>query len=318
MRLKDIYRIIISEGIKHDPRGIKKVAKELLEKRKEYNKLSSKEKKYFDLDRLFNPYADSRIVYGDGNRQVRRTLVGIDINVGEILLADRLNFKNKKIDLCISHHPEGKAWANFYEVMDLQTDIFSAIGISTNVADGLLKEKKLEVARKVHAANHTQTVDAARLLDMPLLCMHTPSDNQVTFYLKNLFSMKKPKKVKNVIDILDSILEYQIAKKNNAGPRIILGDINKKAGKIIVEMTGGTEGPKKILDYYSSAGVGTIVCMHLSEEHFKQAKEKNLNIIVAGHIASDNIGMNLLLDAINRKAKLDVISCSGFTRIKRS
>jgi len=317
MTLKQIYNIIIEEGIRRDPRGKSRILLQLNKKRREYKRLSPKEKRYFDLDSLFNPYADTRIIYGDGNREIKRVLVGIDINVGEILLADSLTSKGKKIDLCISHHPEGKAWANFYEVMDLQSDIFSSFGIATNVATGLLKERKLEVARKVHAANHTQTADAARLLDIPLLCMHTVSDNQVTFYLNNLIKKNNPQKVSQIIDILEDIPEYQIAKRNNAGPQLILGSKNNKPGKIIVEMTGGTEGPKRIIDYYTNVGIGTIVCMHLSEEHFKVAKDKNLNIIVAGHIASDNIGMNLLLDVINKKADIEVVCCSGFTRIKR-
>jgi putative NIF3 family GTP cyclohydrolase 1 type 2 len=57
--------------------------------------------------------------------------------------------------------------------------------------------------------------------------------------------------------------------------------------------------------------------MHLSEEHFKKVKEKHINVVVAGHIASDNIGMNLLLDKIQQKGKLEIIGCSGFRRIER-
>jgi putative NIF3 family GTP cyclohydrolase 1 type 2 len=59
--------------------------------------------------------------------------------------------------------------------------------------------------------------------------------------------------------------------------------------------------------------------MHLSEGHFKKAKEANLNVVIAGHISSDTLGLNLLLDNIEESAKQDfeVIACSGFTRIKR-
>jgi putative NIF3 family GTP cyclohydrolase 1 type 2 len=59
--------------------------------------------------------------------------------------------------------------------------------------------------------------------------------------------------------------------------------------------------------------------MHLSEEHFKKAREANLNAIIAGHISSDTLGLNLLLDRIQQKGgeEFDTISCSGFRRIKR-
>ncbi|MCM8761492.1 MAG: NGG1p interacting factor NIF3, partial [Candidatus Omnitrophica bacterium] len=67
----------------------------------------------------------------------------------------------------------------------------------------------------------------------------------------------------------------------------------------------------------SQAGVGTIVAMHLSEEHFKHAKEEFINVIIAGHIASDTLGLNLLLDEIEKVEDIKVIPCSGFVRVKR-
>ena len=57
--------------------------------------------------------------------------------------------------------------------------------------------------------------------------------------------------------------------------------------------------------------------MHLSEEHFKQAKDEQVNVVIAGHIASDNLGLNLLLDQIEKAEKLKIINCSGFVRIRR-
>ena len=82
-------------------------------------------------------------------------------------------------------------------------------------------------------------------------------------------------------------------------------------------MTGGTEGPKRIFPRLSQAGVGTIVAMHLSEEHFKHAKTELINVVIAGHIASDTLGLNLLLDKLMKKENMRIIPCSGFVRIRR-
>ncbi len=65
-------------------------------------------------------------------------------------------------------------------------------------------------------------------------------------------------------------------------------------------MTGGTEGPTDALNRLSAAGVGTLVGMHYSEEHRKRAEELKLNLVIAGHISSDVLGMNLVLDRIER------------------
>jgi putative NIF3 family GTP cyclohydrolase 1 type 2 len=120
-----------------------------------------------------------------------------------------------------------------------------------------------------------------------------------------------------VLNILKAIPEYTDALKKHAGPRILIGDAKKKAGKIFVDMTGGTEGPKRIFPRLAQAGVGTIVAMHLSEEHFKNAKAEMMNVIIAGHIASDTLGLNLLLDEVEKREKMRVIPCSGFVRMRR-
>ena len=57
--------------------------------------------------------------------------------------------------------------------------------------------------------------------------------------------------------------------------------------------------------------------MHMSEDHFKYAKDEHVNVVIAGHIASDALGMNLLLDELEKAGKFDIIPCSGFVRIKR-
>lgn len=318
MKLNDFYKAIVEEGIKQDPRGKDAVVNELKEKKSTFDNLSKNEQKDFDLESLRNPYADTRILYGDGNRQIKNALVGIDMGIGELLLIHYLNSKKKKkIDLCFSHHPQGVALASFYEVMPMQADILSNFGIPINVGESLLQERMEEVARRVHSANHNRAVDAAKLLDIPMICAHTAADNFVSTLIQNLMDKKKPERVGDVISILKEIPEYKLAIQDKAGPKVIMGSEKRKAGKIIVEMTGGTEGHKDIFDSYEKAGVGTIIGMHLSEEHFKKAKGKHINIVIAGHIASDNIGLNLLLDKVQKRGKFDITPCSGFRRVIR-
>lgn len=317
MKLSKIYEFVVKEGIAVDPREKESVTKDLARAKKEYDELEEKDKEIFDKERLVNPYADSRLLNGDPALDVKTVLIGIDIEIGEILLADRLRQLNKKIDLAISHHPEGYARANFYNVMNMQVDIFSKIGIPITVAEGLLKERMKEVERKVLPLNHSRAVDAAKLLDIAFMCVHTPADNHVATYLQKLIDDKKPQDVGEILEILKDIPEYREAMKLNAAPRILIGDPKNRAGRIFVDMTGGTEGPKEIFDRLEQAGVGTVVAMHLSEEHFKNVQKEHMNVVVAGHISSDSLGLNLLLDKLEKEDKLELITCSGFKRIKR-
>jgi hypothetical protein len=41
-------------------------------------------------------------------------------------------------------------------------------------------------------------------------------------------------------------------------------------------------------------------------------------VVIAGHISSDTLGLNLLLDRIEKEEKLETICCSGFYRIRRN
>ncbi len=261
-------------------------------------------------------YEDTAILYGNGDTQVKKALVGIDIEVGELLLADRIR-RNGGLDLVISHHPEGPAYASLHKVMRLQVNLLKEMGVPLKVAQELLEERQREVERRIMPNNHNRAVDAARLLDLPFMCVHTPADNHVFTFLKKMMQKEKPKTLADIVDILMTIPEYRAAAADSLGPKIILGSPLRPAGKILIEMTGGTEGSREVYDKLQKRDVRTLICMHLSEEHFKKVKDVNLNVVIAGHISSDTLGLNLLLDNIEKEEKLTILNCSGFRRIKR-
>lgn len=318
MKLGNIYHFIVREGIKSDLRPNRLIQNKLKKTRQEYNQLSSLHKKLFDKDSFANPYSDTRILHGDRDCEVHHVMVGIDIEVAELLLADRLSSSNKKIDLVLGHHPEGVALAGLSDVMGLQADALHHLGFGYEIANDLTNSRIEEVARRIHGSNHTRSVDAAKLLDIPFMCCHTPADNHVARYLQKRMDEKKPKTLKQIVDLLLQEPEYRDAVVNKAGPKILIGKPQDKAGKVLVDMTGGTEGSKDIFGRLSQIGVQTYLGMHLSEDHFNKIKTEHLNVVIAGHMASDNLGMNLLLDKLEKKERFKVIECSGFRRVRRA
>lgn len=317
MKLGDFFERAVAAGRKNDPRGEAIVRKEMKALRESYDEMPPRTRKYFDAERLKNPYADTRVLFGEPSIEVRGIMIGVDIDAGEILLADRLRERGQKIDLVVSHHPAGRAYAGFYNVMHMQADIIHKFGVPINVAESLLEERIREVEHRVMPLNHTRAVDAARLVEMPLACIHTPADNCATTYLQRMFDRRKPETLREVVDCIGELPEYKASIGNNAPPKILSGRDGRRAGRIFVDMTGGTEGSIKILEKLSQAGVGTLICMHLSDNHLKEAKKQNLNVVIAGHMASDALGLNLLLDAVLAREKIKVIPCSGFTRVER-
>ncbi|RJP69752.1 MAG: NGG1p interacting factor NIF3 [Candidatus Abyssobacteria bacterium SURF_17] len=318
MTLGKLYNFSIEWGIRYDPRAREEIRTLLQKQRKGYDKLEQKQKDLFDKERLTNPYSDTRILHGPADCRIRSVLIGVDIEVGEVLLADRLRSGGRQIDLILAHHPEGRAMANFYEVMEMQADILNKLGVPINVAEGILEDRIREVERKVLPVNHTRAVDAARLLDIPFACVHTPADNGVTQFLQRQIERRKPAFLSDVLDFLMEIPEYRGGALTNAGPRLLTGNPRNRTGKVFVDMTGGTGGSKEAFEKLVQAGVGTIVGMHIGEDHLKEAKKHHVNVVIAGHIASDTLGLNLFLDGLIRKfGPLDILACSGFTRVTR-
>ncbi|MFQ5427829.1 MAG: NGG1p interacting factor NIF3 [Thermodesulfobacteriota bacterium] len=318
MKIQDIYEKAYTRGMEVDPRGIEEVRAELKKIKKDFEDLKEKNKETFDGERLVNPYSDTRVLYpGTAHKEIKRVLVGIDMEVGEILLADRLGEKGRPIDLIIAHHPEGRAMANLHAVMNMQAGIMLKYGVPINVAEDIMAERISEVRRRIMPANHMRAVDAARLLEMPFMCMHTPADNSVVSFLQGLFDEKKPAYVSDIIELLAEIPEYENAAKEVMSPDVVCGTGKRKAGKIFVDMTGGTGGSKKAFTKLSNAGVGTVVGMHISEDHRKEAEKNHLNVIIAGHMASDNLGMNLLFDNI-LSPDIEIVETAGFRRVSRA
>jgi len=317
MKVKEIFNLAIKMGIKADPRGEQGVKELLAERKEKFEKLTPEEKEEFDQEALENPYLDSRLLAGDPQAEVKRILAGIDMEPEEILLADRLTQKGQKIDLIIAHHPEGKALATLDEVMHLQEDLMHKYGVPINVAESLMSKRIAEVSRTLAPINHNRAVDVANLLGFNFINVHTPCDNLVYDFLEKLMAKKKPKTVGEVVKILKEIPEYKEAIRFGAGPRLFTGSESRRAGKIaVLEMTGGTEGAKEMYERLSQAGVGTILSMHQSEEHREEAEKHHLNIVIAGHMASDSLGFNLFLDELEKRG-LEIIPCSGLIRVKR-
>jgi putative NIF3 family GTP cyclohydrolase 1 type 2 len=314
MTIKQIYNLAIQMGIDADPRGQRGIERWLKISKQKYAKLSKEDRQLFDRESLTNPYADTRILYGDPNTKVKTVLAGIDISSGDIALAKTLNLNP---DLIINHHPQGKALAALDEVMHLQADLMASQGVPINVAEGVMRERINQVSRSISGANHNETVDAAKLAKNPLMCTHTVCDNNVYNFLTKWLQRKNFETVGELVEALKKIPEYKIATQNNAGPRIFAGSPENRCGKIVaLEITGGTEGSKEVYEKLAQAGVGTIIGMHMKDENREEALKNHINVVIAGHISSDSIGMNLFLDKLAQK-NIKIIPVSGLIRVRR-
>ena len=317
MKLQEIYRLAVEMGIENDPRGVEAVQKELAKAQKAYDKLEAEDKELFDQEALTNPYADTRILNGDAELDISKIFCGVDIESGEIAVADALNRRGAGIDLLLAHHPEGGALAALPEVMSLQSGYMAGAGVRPNLAESLMDERIKEVNKTIGVTNHLRSVHSAQLLDLAFLCVHTPCDNLVNKFVGDFFADQQPQTVDDLCKCLRQIPEYRFSALHHNPARIVNGSGSHSVGRIFIDFTGGTSGHKDNMKALAESGVGTVVCMHATEGMVTSAKEARLNLVIAGHIASDNVGLNLLLDRLEAEG-VEIVPCSGLHRVKRN
>lgn len=319
MKFNKLFHRAVEIGIEADPRGKKYLDKMFKKAKERQAKLEGLEKELADEQRTWNPYSDSRIINGSGEEDIQRMMVCIDGETQEMLLADRLREKGERIDCVMIHHPEGRALADLDKSMPVQVDVFALAGVSVNHTEGLLRPRMDRIWRAIHADNLFRTERAAELLGLPAFCCHTVTDNLVWRYMEKMVCKKEHDTLKEILNTLLGIDEYKWYAKKGNPPIIVNGSEGGRPGRVVAtEFTGGTNGPEDLIEKQSHAGVGTILSMHFTEKEVDEGKKHHINLIQCSHMASDAIGINLLLDQLAKEEKkLSTVDVSGFIRVKR-
>ncbi len=312
MTLGQILDLAIKIGMQADPRTEKEVLKQLKRIKSNFSKLSPKEREYYPKEKLTNPYPDSLIHSGNPQKKIKKILMTIDVTEAKLLVARELG-----ADAVIAHHPLGKSLALLGDAMKLQFYLYEKYGVPINIIEGINRKKIEEVKRSIHPGNHYLTVDTAKIISANLMNVHTPADNLVYNFLENRIKASKLIFVKDILKMLYEIPEYQEAAKRGSPPKLFAGSGKNHCGKVIAsEITGGTDGGSKIYPHLANVGIGSVISMHQSEGHTKEAEKSFINVVVASHIASDSLGMNLFADELEKRG-IEIIPTGGFIRVSR-
>ena len=104
-----------------------------------------------------------------------------------------------------------------------------------------------------------------------------------------------------------------------AGPKVMSGAADWAAGRILLKFGGGYILPPEAYTLLGRAGVNTVVQIGCTPPHARAAQEARVAIVRVPHAACDTIGLNLLLDAVERRhGPLHVIPCQAFERLRRT
>jgi hypothetical protein len=253
--------------------------------------------------------ADSE-VYVDG--EVHRVLFGIDVDVGELLLARQLG-----LDGVIAHHPVGGgARLGLPAIIARHREQMLAEGIPATIAEPLVSARQRPVAHALHSANYDRVVTAARQLGMPLMNIHLAADILARRFFEEVSRQVGSRPSATAGDLLAALSRVPEISDSLVAPEIWLGTGENPLGRWLVQMAAGTNGGAGIYRTYYEHGIDTILAMHLDDRDLRELEllqRPGANLIITGHMPSDSIGVNRVIEALERKG-LEVIAGSGVIR----
>jgi putative NIF3 family GTP cyclohydrolase 1 type 2 len=229
-------------------------------------------------------------------RKLRKILVSIDVGVGELLLA-----RNLGCDAVIAHHPAGgKAKLEGYKVFLRHIDQLKEAGVPDDIAREAVKPKLRVLELQHHPDNYDQVPNAAKKLRMPLLSIHSPCDEIGRQMIQR--ALKGVDTNSTVKEVVSRIARFPEFRKAATKIEVRLGSSKNKTGKIAISHAAYTNGGYEIARTYFQHGIGTLSYIHVSETDLtKLASEPSGNLIVLGHIASDWLGINKLLQELEKR-----------------
>ena len=260
-------------------------------------------------------YPDCRILYGDPGKIINTTYIAVDAGVPELLVANELKKQGRQIDGIIMHHPTGSGAYTMIGVVELQRYNWIRNGVNPKRADKIYEEMVKEEEIGLKAGNHLAVENAASLLDIPVICIHTAIDNIVQAFFESLVISGGFNTTGEILDYIKALPECSMASANGDGPYLI-GDSKAKTGNTMVDMTGGMDPDSSIFPLLKKAGTNTLIAMHYSRENIKAITKNKMNAVITGHMASDSIGLNLFCDWLEGMG-IGLICGPGLYRHKR-
>jgi hypothetical protein len=253
--------------------------------------------------------ADSQ-VYVDGD--VRRVFFGIDVDLGELLLARSLG-----ADGVIAHHPIGsRARLGLAAVIEGHEAQMRAEGIPAGVARATMLDRQRPVAHALHTTNYDRVVDAARQLKMPMMNIHLAADLIGRQYFIDFVGRAVEGRATTVGSLIGQLKTIPEMEASLVQPELWLGEAQNPIGRWVVQMAAGTNGGAPVYRTYYEHGIDTILAMHIDERDLReleQLQRSEANLVITGHMPSDSIGINRIIDALEQQG-LEVIAGSGVIR----
>ena len=235
------------------------------------------------------------LIYVPG--EMKRVLFGIDIDLADVMLAKELGY-----DGVIGHHPIGMtAKTDFYQVLDRQLILMEEVGASREEAEAALRKRRQEIAYNAMGTNYDRNITAFNMLGLPVMNLHIVIDIITERTVRSRIYPEFPEgNTKTVGDLIDTLMEFEEYRKSPIQPRVVIGELDNPCGMPIVAFANGTCGGPDVIRTYWKYNRDTAVYMHIPHGDVKDLRDDDnrKNLVIAGHMESDSIGINIFIDAL--------------------
>lgn len=317
MTIRELYDFAIERAFAMDPRGEAAIRRQMADLQREYDDLTGKARTLFDVERLTNPFGDTRLLVGDPGAEVRRIVCGINITGSEVLLADRLKDRGQPVDLVVGHHtsPLGGGLGSREDVFWGQRGMLTEFGVPEHLADKLLRTTATVTEQRSSDFTANQIAEA---LEMPLMTIHGPADLYLFHEGYRVLREDQPRTVGDLVEISDSWPEVQWLIERGVATQIAVGEAKNPLGRVYCCFYGGWNPTPEVFAALCDAGCGTLWVVATGEALNEVARQRHVSIVVTPHMPADNVGINGLFDdAMTRFGDFEVVETSNYMRVDR-
>ena len=256
--------------------------------------------------------ADSCVVHDTG-RPIKRALSSINATTGDLLLARELG-----CDAFLLHHPlGGSARRDFHHVFDRMIELMVSYGVPAKIATEAQANLRNRCRFNDHASDWDHLASAAELLDITLVNVHLPADELGRQVMVQAIESVAPDAT--IADVAAALAEIPELGHSINEILLVPDDADRPAGRVAVMHAGGTNGGAEVaacIFEHADPVVDTVIYIHLAGDAATQIRTRAASgergsIIVTGHLASDAIGMNLLIHDLESNHGIEVIRHGG-------
>ncbi len=167
-------------------------------------------------------------------------------------------------------------------------------GVEYQAAADAVQPLRTRIRFRDHASDWSALQAAAELIDLPLLNIHLPADEFGRLAMIDVVKRLTPSDTLTDLENALRILP-ELAHPANEFIRLT-GDASRPIGRVAVMHAGGTNGGASVANALFSAGIGTVIYIHIAGEETPKLLESDRgHLLITGHFASDALGINILM-----------------------